>query len=418
MSGANRLGDTAASRNEAHDGHDDAARLARLKVLGAGIFSLLLVLGVARFAYTPLLPLMQQQAGLGVAEAGWLAAINYAGYLAGALIASLISDLALKDRLYRIGMLLAVASTVVMGLSDDVVVWALSRFVAGLSSAAGMLLGTGLILNWLIRHNHRSELGIHFAGIGLGIAGCAVAVAAMSQWLDWREQWFAFTAIACLLLVPALRWLPPPDSSAVTRSGQPMVDRPPTPLFLRLFLAAYFCCGIGYVVSATFLVAIVDRLPGLAGHGTLAFVAVGVGAAPACIVWDLIARRTGDLNALILAGLLQVAGIVLPLVVGGLAGAFAGALLFGGTFIGMVSLVLTMAGRYYPTKPAKMMGKMTLSYGAAQIMAPALTGWLATITGTYASGLWLAAGAMVAGTLLLFALKQVERRAAPSAPGA
>ncbi len=51
----------------------------RFKVLCAGIFSLILVMGVARFAYTPLLPLMQQQAGLGMAEAGWLSAINYAG---------------------------------------------------------------------------------------------------------------------------------------------------------------------------------------------------------------------------------------------------------------------------------------------------------------------------------------------------
>jgi len=76
----------------------------RIKVLSAGIFSLVLVLGVARFSYTPLLPLMQQQAGLGVAEAGWLAAINYAGYLSGAIIASLIGDMVLKDRLYRIGM--------------------------------------------------------------------------------------------------------------------------------------------------------------------------------------------------------------------------------------------------------------------------------------------------------------------------
>lgn len=98
-------------------------QLMRLRVLGAGIFSLILVLGVARFSYTPLLPLMQQQAGLGVAEAGWLAAINYLGYLSGALIASLISDLVLKDRLYRIGMVVAVASTALMGLSTNVVVW-------------------------------------------------------------------------------------------------------------------------------------------------------------------------------------------------------------------------------------------------------------------------------------------------------
>jgi len=106
----------------------------RIKVLGAGIFSLILVMGVARFSYTPLLPLMQQQAGLGVAEAGWLAAINYTGYLCGAIIASLISDLALKDRLYRVGLVVAIVSTAVMGLSTDVTVWALSRFFAGLSS--------------------------------------------------------------------------------------------------------------------------------------------------------------------------------------------------------------------------------------------------------------------------------------------
>ncbi|WP_341744346.1 YbfB/YjiJ family MFS transporter [Azonexus hydrophilus] len=384
----------------------------RLKVLGAGIFSLLLAMGVARFAYTPLLPLMQQQAGLGIADAGWLAAINYGGYLCGALLASLVSDLVLKDKLYRIGMILAIASTAMMGLSTDPTVWAISRFVAGLSSAAAMLFGTGLILNWLIRHQHRSELGIHFAGIGLGIAGCAAAVALMQHWLDWREQWFALTALGCLLAIPALRWLPAPDTSGLTRSGEKLEDNPPSPLFMRLFMAAYFCAGVGYVVSATFIVAIVDRLPGMAGQGTLVFLALGVGAAPACIVWDLIARRIGDLNALIAAAVLQIAGILLPLA-GGLPAALAGAMLFGGTFIGMVSLVLTMAGRYYPTRPAKMMGKMTVSYGVAQILAPAITGWLAASrAGDYAVGLYLAAGVMLVGSVLLLVLKVVQRREA------
>ncbi len=389
----------------------------RIQVLCAGIFSLILVLGVARFSYTPLLSLMQKQAGLGVAEAGWLASVNYVGYLSGALIASLISDLVLKDRLYRIGLVLAILSTAVMGMTTDVTIWGVSRFVAGLSSAAGMLLGTGLILNWLIRHNHRSELGIHFSGIGLGIASCAAAVAVMSHWLDWQEQWFAFTAMGCLLVVPALRWLPAPDRSALTKSGQVMVDRPPSPLFMRLFMAAYFCAGFGYVISATFIVAIVDHLPGMAGQGNLVFLAIGIGAAPACINWDFIARRTGDLNALILAAILQIIGILLPVAVGGLPASLFGALLFGGTFIGMVSLVLTMAGRYYPTRPAKMMGKMTLSYGAAQIIGPAVTGWLATRLGSYAAGLYLAAGVMVIGTVLLMLLKAVEKRDAGKLSG-
>ncbi|MDR3368452.1 YbfB/YjiJ family MFS transporter [Rhodoferax sp.] len=388
---------------------------ARLRVLGAGIFSLLLVLGVARFSYTPLLPLMQQQAGLGVASAGWLAATNYAGYLSGAIIASQISNLVLKDKLYRIGMVLAIVSTAVMGLTTNVIVWALSRYVAGLTSAAGMLLGTGLILNWLIRHHHRSELGIHFSGIGLGIAGCSTAVMLMHPALDWREQWWAFTTIGCMLLYPALAWLPRPDQTGLTASGQKMVDSPPSRLYLRIFMAAYFCAGFGYVVSATFIVAIVNKLPGLAGQGNLAFLAIGIGAAPACINWDLIARRTGDLNALILAAILQIVGILLPVMVGGLMATLFGALLFGGTFIGMVSLVLSMAGRYYPTKPAKMMGKMTLSYGATQIIGPAITGQLAAHLGSYNAGMYVAAVVMMVGTGLLLALKVVEKRDAKHA---
>jgi predicted MFS family arabinose efflux permease len=385
-------------------------RAQRFRVLSAGIASLLLSVGVARFAYTPLLPLMQEQAGLGVSAAGWLAAVNYVGYLSGAVVASVISDLVLKDRLYRFGMVLALVTTPVMALTSNEVVWGLSRYFAGLGSAAGMLLGTGLILNWLIRHDHRSELGIHFAGIGLGIALCAVVVEVLHRSWDWREQWFAFTVLGAVLLVPALRWFPRPASGAHTRSGTRMVDRPPSKLFLRLFVAAYFCAGVAYVIGATFMVAIVEDLPGLAGRGNLAFLVIGLGAAPASIYWDLVARRVGHLNALVLAGALQVVGIALPVLWAGLASTMIGAVLFGSTFVGIVSLVLTMAGGFYPTQPAKMMGKMTLSYGVAQILAPAATGWLAARYAGYVVGLYLSAVVMLLGTVLLALLKLVERR--------
>ena len=93
-----------------------SVNIERLRVLTAGIMSLIVLVGIARFAYTPILPIMQQQAGLGVYEAGWLATINYVGYLLGAIIASQISSLVLKDKLYRIGLVVAVLSTVGMAL--------------------------------------------------------------------------------------------------------------------------------------------------------------------------------------------------------------------------------------------------------------------------------------------------------------
>lgn len=374
----------------------------RYKVLGAGLFGLILTLGVARFAYTPLLPLMQQQAGLGIAAAGWLASINYTGYLAGALVASLLSDLVLKDRLYRWGLVLAVVTTGMMGLSTNTTLWAISRLLAGFSAAAGMLLGSGLILHWLIRHNHRSELGIHFAGVGLGIAASAGAVMLMNHWaLDWRHQWYVFTVCGAVLMLPAMRWLPPPAAATATQSGHSMPDVPPSPTFLRLLMASYFCAGVGYVISATFIVAIVDRWSNHAAHGTLAFLVIGAAATPSCVLWDLIARRTGVLNALVLASMLQVAGILLPLFATGMVPTLCGAVLFGATVMGIVSLVLTMAGRYYPTRPARMMGKMTLAYGLAQVIAPTVTGSLAARLGSYQSGLYLAAGTMAVGTVLL-----------------
>lgn len=380
----------------------------RLKVLGAGILSLILTLGIARFSYTPLLPIMQQQAALGVSEAGWLASINYIGYLCGAIIASLTSDLILKDRLYRLGLVVALVTTFGMGLTENFWIWSLLRFFAGLSSAAGLLLGSGLILNWLIRHDHRSELGIHFTGIGAGIALCAAVVELMRSHLDWSQQWMLLTLLGLFLLVPAWRWLPPPETATLTRSGQVMSDNPPSRLFLHLFMAAYFCAGVGYVVSATFIVAIVDQIPGLEGNGAWTFLLLGLAATPACVVWDLIARKTGYLNALIIAFVIQIVGILLPVVEAELTYALVGALLFGGTFIGIVSLVLTMAGRYYPTRPAKMMGKMTVSYGIAQIIAPAITGAIAAYSGDYQSGLYFAAIMMVIGAIILWRLKGVE----------
>src|SRR5690606_19490332 len=136
----------------------------RWRVLCAGVCALVLTLGRARFAYTPLLPIMRAQADPSLLAGGCLAAINYAGYMSGVLLATAVSDVERKFRLYRIGLLLAVVCTAGMGLTTHVALWSALRFVAGLSSAAGMLLGSALVLNWLVAHRQRPELGIHFSG--------------------------------------------------------------------------------------------------------------------------------------------------------------------------------------------------------------------------------------------------------------
>jgi MFS family permease len=386
----------------------------RLKVLFAGIFSQILCVGIARFSYTPLLPVMQAQTWIGDAEGGWMAAINYAGYMCGALVAASVSDLRLKDTLYRLGLLMAVVTTAAMAVTENMLLWSLLRFLAGLSSAGSMLIASGLILNWLIRNHHRSELGIHFAGVGLGIMFAAIVVEIMLRLsLSWDQQWLWFAVLGVLLAVPAWRWMPRPQPTHPSGGGGPILsDQPPGRRFMWLMMAAYFCAGYGYVISATFIVTIVEREPALAGMGQLVFLMVGLAAAPAVMVWDLVARRMGYLGALLLAYLIQTLGIVIPALSESLIAVLLSAVLYGGTFIGCVSLVLTMAGRLYPSKPAKLMGKMTLAYGAAQIIAPALTGVLAARSGHYDTGLWLAGGFVTLGAVLILLLRLSDGTAA------
>jgi len=383
----------------------------RLKVLAAGILSLIVTIGVARFSYTPLLPIMQAETWLDEAAGGWLATFNYMGYMCGALLAASISDLRTKDMLYRVYLIVAVVTTVAMAFTENMVLWAILRFISGVSSSGGMLIASGLILNWLIRHNYRGELGIHFAGAGLGIVFASLVVEVLVQLSQgWAQQWLWFAVAAALVSIPAWRWMPRPDTRPVTVTGNKLVDQPPSRPFMLILLVAYFCAGYGYVISATFIVDIVERQDALAGAGQWVFMVVGLAAMPASIIWDRIARSVGYLKALMLAYGVQIIGIILPALTDTLWGAILSALLYGGTFIGCVSLVLTMAGRFYPTKPAKLMGKMTLSYGVAQIVAPALTGMLAQDSGNYDLGLYLAGGFIALGTVLIMVLIAMESR--------
>lgn len=378
------------------------------KVLLAGICSLILTVGLARFAYTPLLPVMRAETWLTEVAGGWLATFNYMGYMSGALLAASISSLHLKYRLYRAGLVIAVLSIMGMALTQNMLAWSILRYVAGLSSAAGLLIGSGLMLNWLIRNGHRPELGIHFGGLGGGIlVSGLVSVLMLANGLDWARQWWALGILGALLFIPAWLWLPEPAPAA---ANQAPTQTPPSRQWLLLMIAVYFCAGFGFVVSATFTVAMVEKIPSLNGFGSWVWVGVGLAATPACFLWDRVSRQVGDLPALQLAFVGQITSIILPALSTNAAVAVLSAALYGGTFIGIVSLTLTVIGRLYPANPAKAMARLTLSYGVAQIIAPAITGYIAQATGSYQGGLLMAAAIMLLGLALLWQLHISARK--------
>lgn len=382
--------------------------LTKTRVYFAGICSLMVTVGVARFSYSLLLPIMQNSTGLTESTGGWLATTNFMGYMFGVLLAASMHNMNYKYNLHRLYLILSIVTTIGMLMTTNTVLWAILRFIAGICASGGMIIASGLILKWLVKHNHRAELGIHFSGAGLSIVVTSLLVEAMlTMSADWQQQWIALAILAAIAAIPAWLWMPHPYTDG--KVDVTVVDNPPSKAFTTLMMLAYCCAGYGYVVSSTFIVDIVEGVESLKGLGAFAFLLVGLAATPAALLWDRIARNIGYLKALLAAYIIQAVGIVLPALSNSLPMVLLSALLFGGTFIACVSLVLTMAGKFYPSNPAKFMGKMTLAYGTAQIIAPVITGYIAEALGDYHIGLYLSAAVMMIGVLFLFGLLNIER---------
>mgnify|MGYP003624321129 FL=1 len=381
--------------------------LTKFRVYFAGISSLIVTVGVARFSYSLLLPIMQDGAGLTELGGGWLASTNFMGYMSGVLLAASLHNMNYKYNLHRLYLILSVLTSAAMVMTTDMVTWAVLRFIAGVCASGGFIIASGLILKWLVKHHHRAELGIHFSGAGLSIIITSLLVEFMlTISAEWQQQWLALAVMAAVFAIPAWLWMPHPFIDG--QVGGTAKDTPPSKVFKSLMMLAYFCAGYGYAVSSTFIVDIVERVEGLQGQGGLAFLLVGLAATPAALIWDRIARRTGYIKALIVAYILQAIGIILPAINDSLSVVILSALMFGGTFIACVSMVLTMAGKFYPSNPAKFMGTMTLAYGAAQILAPVCTGYLTETFGSYDIGLYVSAAIVMIGTLFLFGLFRIE----------
>lgn len=373
----------------------------KVRVLVASVAAVIITVGIARFAYTPMIPEMMGAGVLSQSLAGLLATANYAGYLSGAFLIAMIHSSVLKIRLYQLGLLGAVLTTGLMGCTSNEWLWYLLRYLAGLSSSAGVLIGAGLLMSWLLKQGHKPELGIFFSGLGIGIVITAILAESIKMHFSWDQQWLIYALAALVLLLPIWRWSPDYQRSLPTRVTVATEGVPERSHFMLLLQLSYFCAGVGYVVTATFLVAIAEASPLLSGKGWLIWLVAGIAAAPACWLWDLLVRRQGDWTALSCAYLLNAFSVLLLLTMSGMAGVMLSAITYGASFIGIVSMTLSMVGRLYPDNPSRPMSRLTFSYGIAQMLAPAVIGYLAENDGDYISGLMLTLIVMAAGILLL-----------------
>ena len=366
------------------------------RVLVGGMLACAVALGLGRFAFTPILPVMQAEWGLTTAGAGILAASNNLGYLIGALWAGLVRSDGQRHRLLAAGLAGLVASLAAMALTSSEVAWNLIRLVAGIASAWVFVLASALVVPRLAELGHARLSGWHFGGVGVGIALSGTVIAWIANSWGGAAGWWMAT-----LLAGAMAWKSwPVLRDAHPRAGAAATAVRPLAFPLPLLAAAYFCEGMGYIVTGTFLVALIKATPGLASLADLSWVLVGLADLPSAAAWSWVAAHKGFLPALLTAHAVQTVGVALPALSGHPAAVLAGAVLYGGTFLGIVGMALAMGRAITPDRPARTMGLLTAAFGVGQIIGPVAAGWLAR-DGDWASALAFAAVATAAGIPLL-----------------
>jgi MFS family permease len=269
-------------------------------------------MGIGRFAYTPILPMMTTHGGLSAQSAATLATANYVGYLAGALAATASPRVARSPLALRAAMVTLVITLLAMPLADSAIQWAIARLIAGFASALVFVGAVNLMMDRL-RHHSPHLAGWGFSGIGIGIAASGLVVLALP---GWRSAWWAVGLLAAVLTAGA--WTTRHDHG---EPRTPVQDPRPSQRNASrrrfgLLLTCYTLEGIGYIVAGTFLVAAIQQgTPGWLGTG--AWIVVGLAAAPSAALWAWLSGHFSHPPLLAGALLLQAVGIALPAVAGG-----------------------------------------------------------------------------------------------------
>jgi len=372
----------------------------------AGLAALAVALGIGRFAFTPILPLMQADGSLDLVRGGWLASANYVGYLAGGVTA--IAWRWSAAAAIRVGLAAVALSTLGMALPAGVTAWLVLRAVAGAASAWVLVFASSAVLARLDAAPARARAslaGVHFAGVGIGIIVAGLLTALVVRAEDpARAAWIATGTVAAVAAV-MLR-----NRFDAGSRGRATPARSPLPQQAFVLAACYAAFGFGYIIPATFLSAMAREAT--AGGPLYVLTWPIFGAAAAASTW-LVQRSGARLRPRTVwacGELVMALGVAIPAFSPGIAAVIASGVLVGGTF-----MVVTMAGmqearRIGGAASSRMLGVMTSSFAFGQIVGPLLVSTLAARGVGYGVALETAAAALVASALFLLFLPEREPR--------
>lgn len=373
-------------------------------ILIAGIFGLIAGVGISRFVFTSLLPPMLDDF-LDVTFAGILASVNYVGYLSGSIFAIFIKDINSKVKFFRIGIVISLVTTLILGVTTNETVWVVSRILAGFGNAMALVVGSAIVMSKLKMESKTKAMGIHFSGIGFSIlVPDLVTRAVFLNHGDWKDAWITLAVFGFVLALYSV-YILSVDKSIKQSVVQHKFDRKLFTPFVILLIMAYFTEGVGFVVQGTFLPDIINSLEGLEGFGGYTWTIVGIAGIPSCIIWMRLAHKYGSVNVIILAMTLQVLGIMISALTNNMYLNLFSGVLYGGTFIGLVALFMNLGGKLSGGNPVALMGAITTAYGIGQVSAPLYSVALVEEFGNYTYALYVTAFIVSCGIALLLLTK-------------
>lgn len=379
-----------------------------LKILVGGMLGMAVAMGIGRFAFTPILPLMQRDLGMSHSLAGWLAGLNYLGYLVGAIVCTITPRILRYPLLGGGALLLSLATTLGMGLTVSPLGWGLLRLLGGIASAVLFIIISAEVAESLARRGYGHWFGALYGGIGLGIVLSGLIVPQLDRIGGWSVAWLGIGGVAllCALAGTTLGRTSDYSPSIVAESPDQAVGLRP----ILLLASAYFLEGLGYIVTATFLVAIIAATPGLAAFAPYTWVAVGLAAVPSTVLWPYLARRIGNRRALLAAYAVQIAGILVSRQATSVFEVTFAAVTFGGTFLGIVALTMAEGNRRMGKGGRRGAAFLTAAFSVGQMLGPVIAGVLADRQDGFALPLLLAAACVALGCLFIVADRRYPPR--------
>jgi MFS family permease len=381
-------------------------------IAAAGAVGLATAMGIGRFAFTPLMPMMLHDGVVDLSGASWLASANYLGYLLGAVLCTLQPWLWRRlgnppppdaARMVQAGLVATALLTLAMALPWPAL-WPALRFAAGVASAVVFVYISGWCLAQLARRGRGALGGMIYVGPGTGIVlSGLIAGAVVAGDGSARLGWLVFGALAAALTLavrPVLRRGELPAPPVAAAAGQAAAQRVATRGEVALLAAGYGCAGFGYIITATFLPVIARAALPASVWLDLFWPIFGVGVILGAMATTRVAL-SGDMRRLLaLCHGVQAVGVATSLVSPTLPGFVLGSLLLGLPFTAITYFAMQEVRRLRPASAASTMGLLTALYGIGQVLGPPLVALLIGWSGSPARGFALAL-MVAAATLLL-----------------